>query len=205
MDSLLERALTRSSATAGAADFMIIDEKPAGGENHQDGPPPALHGHEERSMPSFLLSESAIWYWFLAGIVILLVELAIPELMPMGLSVACFAFGALYYFLPDIYFSLEIGHFLITAAVMILISYLLVSPLLYRNRRMSKVTWMGDTRGESVVGAVGRASQPFLDGWGRADINGTSWRCRGPEMPEGAAVKVTAISGNLLTVERHCP
>lgn len=151
-------------------------------------------------MPDFLLHADAVWIWFTGGAIALIIELLMPDLLPMGLSVSCFIFGIICYGFPDTYSRLEIGHFLIFSTFIIIISYYVVRPFLYKAKSFTVVTKLADTQRDRMIGLTGIATEPFLNGLGRADVNGASWKCHGPNMDIGSRVVVVDILGNSLVV-----
>ena len=44
-------------------------------------------------------------------------------------------------------------------------------------------------------------NEPVVDGKGRLKIEDTIWELRGPDLPQGARVKVTGVEGMRLKVE----
>jgi len=57
-------------------------------------------------------------------------------------------------------------------------------------------------RGEQLVGRVGVLQQGIVGGQGRISIDDASWLVNGPELPAGTRVRVLAVSGAVLQVER---
>ena len=56
-------------------------------------------------------------------------------------------------------------------------------------------------RGKQLVGTVAVLTQPIEGGRGRARIGDTTWRVTGPDLPEGAKVKVVGAIAETLQVE----
>ena len=56
-------------------------------------------------------------------------------------------------------------------------------------------------RGKQLVGKVAVLTQPIAGGNGRARIGDTTWRVAGPDLPEGARVRVTGAKAETLEVE----
>ena len=88
-------------------------------------------------MPEFLISNDAGWYWLSFGTAVLFVEMMMPELLPMGLSVASYIFGVMAFLFPDTYHGLQVAHFLILSAGLIITSYYFVNPLIMRGKTFS--------------------------------------------------------------------
>jgi membrane protein implicated in regulation of membrane protease activity len=56
-------------------------------------------------------------------------------------------------------------------------------------------------RAEALVGRVFTLEAPMAGGVGRIRVDDTSWRVTGPDMREGAAVRVVRVEGATLVVE----
>jgi membrane protein implicated in regulation of membrane protease activity len=56
-------------------------------------------------------------------------------------------------------------------------------------------------RAEALVGRVFTLEAPIAGGVGRIRVDDTSWRVTGPDMLEGAAVRVVRVEGATLVVE----
>ena len=56
-------------------------------------------------------------------------------------------------------------------------------------------------RGKRLVGSMAVLTQPIAGGRGRAKIGDTTWRVTGPDLPEGARVRVVGAAAETLEVE----
>jgi len=57
-------------------------------------------------------------------------------------------------------------------------------------------------RGASYVGRTFTLKEPIVDGNGLLHVDDSRWKVEGDDMPAGTKVKVTAIDGTVLKVER---
>lgn len=56
-------------------------------------------------------------------------------------------------------------------------------------------------RSTQYVGQLVVLSEPIVQGYGRARLGDGYWKVRGPELPAGTEVRITAAEGALLVVE----
>jgi membrane protein implicated in regulation of membrane protease activity len=57
-------------------------------------------------------------------------------------------------------------------------------------------------RGEQLLGRTATLSEPIVNGRGQIRIDDTVWRCEGTDMDAGTKVKVIALHGAVVSVER---
>ncbi|WP_331255966.1 NfeD family protein [Candidatus Bealeia paramacronuclearis] len=56
-------------------------------------------------------------------------------------------------------------------------------------------------RGAQYVGQVFVLSKAIVDGRGKAKVGDTEWIVIGPDLPQGAQVKITGVEGTFLKVK----
>ena len=56
-------------------------------------------------------------------------------------------------------------------------------------------------RAAQYIGKVCVLSEPIVQGYGKAKVGDGHWKVRGPDLPAGSPVRVTATEGALLIVE----
>jgi inner membrane protein len=56
-------------------------------------------------------------------------------------------------------------------------------------------------RAAQYIGQVCVLSEPIVRGYGKAYVGDGAWKVRGPDLPAGASVRVSAVEGALLIVE----
>jgi len=145
-------------------------------------------------MLSFLVS-LGVWDWFIAGGVLLVLEVLAPGVFMLWLGLAAILVGAL---------SLVISwpwqaQFVAFAAFSIA-----AIPLW---RRLARDVGKSDQpflnrRTDAYVGRVFTLERPIVDGTGTIGIDDTVWRVSGPDTPAGSRVKVIRADGAALHVER---
>ena len=148
-----------------------------------------------------MLGNDAMWYWFTAALVLGILECFVPGYVLLGFAAACVVFGALT-FLPAIYQSLELTHFLALTAPIVFVFYALGNRLFWGDGKSGPVSRLGLTARDRIVGEVGVLCRPIAGGEGAVEAKGTVWKCTGEDCPAGTRVVVADILGNTLLVKR---
>jgi inner membrane protein len=135
-----------------------------------------------------------IWSWFIAGGLLLILEILAPGVFMLWLGLAALSVGLI---------SLVVdwpwqAQFVAFAAFSIA-----AIPLWRRLAR--KVEAPTDQpflnrRADALVGRVVTLERPIVDGNGTVAIGDTVWRITGADIPAGSRVKVIAVDGTALQV-----
>ena len=150
-------------------------------------------------MPEALMGPDVMWYWFTAALIAAAIELLLRQ-MPTGFGLTCLLFGILSNF-PAIYERLSLDLFLLTAGVLMIAgNYVLKKHLSAGAPSRGTVSTLQPNRAARVIGMAGVVSEEIKNGYGRARVDGTLWRCQGPDARPGQRVIVTAVHLNTLAV-----
>jgi hypothetical protein len=143
-------------------------------------------------MLSFLVSFGT-WDWFVAGGVLLVLEVLAPGVFMLWLGLAALLVGAI---------SLVVEWPWQAQFVAFAVFAIAAIPIW---RRLSRGTRTDqpflNRRAEAFVGRVFTLEKPIVDGTGTIGIDDTVWRVSGPDTPAGSKVKVTRVDGAALYVE----
>jgi membrane protein implicated in regulation of membrane protease activity len=136
------------------------------------------------------------WAWVILGLVLIGAELLAPGNVLIWLGVAALGTG-----LIDGLFGLSWQSAFVIYAV-------LAIGAVFAGRRMMGGRMSGagaepflNRRGDALIGRVFRLSQPIVEGEGRIHVDDSVWRVIGPDLPEGAQVKVLRVEGATLVVD----
>jgi inner membrane protein len=145
-------------------------------------------------MLSFLIS-LGVWDWFIAGGVLLVLEILAPGVFMLWLGLAALLVGLI---------SLVVD-WSWQAQFVAFAAFALAAIPLWR-RLALKVEAPTDQpflnrRAEAFVGRIFTLEKPIVDGTGTIGIDDTVWRITGPDIPAGTRVKVTRVDGTALHVE----
>lgn len=131
------------------------------------------------------------WHWWVLAGALLVLELASPVFFFLWVAFAAAAVGFLLLAFP----SIPVGSQLVLFAILSL-----VAVIAWRRYRHSHPAAAGPppepSRDHSFT-----LRAPIADGAGTAQIDGSTWRLTGPDLPAGTRVRVVAVEGDSLTVE----
>jgi len=137
-----------------------------------------------------------IWNWFIAGALLLAIEIVTPGAFMMWLGLAALLVGAISVFV-DWTWQAQLAAFAVFSVAAI--------PLW---RRLSpRVEGPVDRpflnrRTEAMVGRVFTLDKPIVNANGTIRIDDTIWRVTGPDAPAGSRVRVKNAEGVRLEVEQ---
>jgi inner membrane protein len=143
-----------------------------------------------------IMASLGTWIWFIAGGVLLLLELLAPGAFMMWLGLAALLVGVVSLFV-DWSWQAQFVAFAAFALAAI--------PLWRRlapNVENAVAQPFLNRRADALVGRVFTLEKPIVDTVGTIRINDSVWRVAGPDAPAGSRVKIVHADGALLTVER---
>ena len=145
-----------------------------------------------------IIGELGPWNWVAIGLVLLVLEIAIPGVFLLWFGMAAIVVGAL-----SIMFH-NAGFWPWEAQIVV---FLMLSLVLawYGKRMMDKgdVTDqpLRNKRSEQLIGRTATLGEPIKEGYGRIRLDDSQWRVKGPDLPAGSRVKISGIDGGDLVVE----
>ncbi len=144
------------------------------------------------------LETLAYWDWFIAGLVLVILEIFAPGAVFLWLGIAAGLVGAVVFFAPDLDWKFQFTLFAVLSVVSIVVSrrYLKRRPLETDHPNLNR-------RGAQYVGRDLILDEALSGGRGRLRVDDTTWRVEGPDLPAGAKVRVTAVNGATLKIEAN--
>ena len=149
----------------------------------------------------FLLEDIQFWYWWVAAVVFLAIEVFAPGAVFLWIGVAAGIVGAVLWAVPEMSWE----HQFLLFAVLSVIS---VFGWRFYRRRYPAAESDHPTlnrRGMQYVGRVFTLATPVINGQGKLSIDDTIWKIKGEDLPEGTLVRVTGVEGPVLRIERAEP
>ncbi len=142
------------------------------------------------------LIEIEFWYWLIAAVIMIILEMVIPAAWFLWMGISAFVVGLLLFFMPGIPFLIQI----------IIFGALSVLTLVLYKRQQKSNPFKKDLpnlnrRGEQYVGRIFTLDEPIVNGVGKVRIDDSTWKVRGTDMPAGSKVRVLSVEGTLLNVE----
>jgi len=140
--------------------------------------------------------EIEFWYWWIAGVVFIAIEVFAPGAVFLWLAVSAGVVGALLLLFPDLTWQAQ---FLIFAALSVASVF---GWLFYRKRMPQPESDEPalNRRGQQYVGRVFTLEQAIVNGQGKIKVDDTIWKIEGDDLPEGTKITVTGVEGTVLRV-----
>jgi inner membrane protein len=142
-----------------------------------------------------LFASLGFWDWFIAGGLLLVLEVLAPGVFMLWLGIAAMLVGAISIFVD---WSWQV-QFIAFAA------FSVAAIPLWRRLSMQVGTTTDEPflnrRAEALVGRTFTLEKPIMDGSGTVPIGDTVWRITGADVPAGNRVKVVGVDGTALKVE----
>jgi membrane protein implicated in regulation of membrane protease activity len=140
------------------------------------------------------------WHWAVAGIVLILAELAVPAFVLVWFGLGALVVAMLVA-IADVGITTQLAAWLVTSVLLVFLWFKVFRPESHKTRvGMSEPAMIGE------VGLLAREVAPFEKGEVRFQkpLLGTdTWPCiADEEIPAGTRVKVVAVEGSLLKVGR---
>ena len=136
------------------------------------------------------------WHWFIASIVLIILEVFAPGAFFLWMGVAAAVVGATLWMFPDMSWE---SQFLVFSI------FSVVSIALWRIRLRKHPTESEDStlnsRTMQYVGRVFTLEAPITNGYGQIHVDDTFWKVRGPDCAAGTKIKVIATDGMILDIE----
>jgi membrane protein implicated in regulation of membrane protease activity len=143
-----------------------------------------------------MIESLGVWTWFIAGGLLLILEIVAPGVFMLWLGLAALLVG-LISLVVDWPWQAQFVAFAAFAVAAI--------PLWRRLARQVEAKTdqpFLNRRNEAFVGRIFTLEKPIIDGAGTMGIDDTVWRISGADAPAGSRVKVTRVDGTALYVER---
>jgi len=134
--------------------------------------------------------------WWIIGLALLIGEVLIPGIFLMWLGLAALVMGVVDWLLPTLPWYWQLGLYAVIAAALVFG----IRPFVTRELDRETERPAMNRRLHAMIGRTGEIVDAVVEGYGRARIGDTTWRVRGPDMPEGTPVKVSGVDEKTLSL-----
>jgi inner membrane protein len=135
------------------------------------------------------------WHWWIAAAALAAAETMLPGAVAIWFAAAAAVIGALVLIVP-VPWQLQLVLFGVLGIVAMYgwRRYQKLHPVVSKLPQLNR-------RAAQYIGQVCVLSEAIAQGYGKALLGDGVWKVRGPDLPAGAQVRVTAAEGALLVVE----
>lgn len=138
----------------------------------------------------------SIWYWWALAAVLAGVEMLTPGFAFLWLGLAAFLTGVLVWLVPEVGWQGQALAFAVLALAAV------GGWFWWRRLHPPEAAANGlNRRADQQVGALGTLVGPLANDRGRVRLGDTTWPVSGPDLPDGARVRVTGARDGRLIVE----
>ncbi|MDE2598012.1 MAG: NfeD family protein [Rhodocyclaceae bacterium] len=141
------------------------------------------------------------WHWIVAGVALLLCELAIPIFVLVWFGLSAVFVGILLVILPSVGLTAQLGLWLALSLVLVFYWFRIFKPGQHKTR-----VGMSDGNLIGEVGLLTHAVAPFQKGEVRFQkplLGSEVWTCIAEEeIPAGERVRIVEIEGSMLRITR---
>jgi membrane protein implicated in regulation of membrane protease activity len=136
------------------------------------------------------------WHWWIAGLLLVTVEAFFPGAFFLWIGIAALVVGVVLWLAPGLGMLTQV----------ILFAVIAVGSALawrrFRPARDARVEKGLNDRGRHYTGRTFTLEQPIVNGIGQVRVDDGQWRVSGPDLPAGSCVRVIAVEGATLKVEK---
>jgi len=140
------------------------------------------------------LAQLGNWNWFIAGGLMLALEVMVPGTFMLWLGLAAIATGVIGW-IVSMSWQVQIVIFAILSVISVLLGRRFYPTVVTETDKPFL-----NRRADAFVGRVFTLDEPIVHGSGRVRIDDTTWRVSGPDCPAGSKVRVEKADGATLVV-----
>lgn len=136
------------------------------------------------------------WHWLTAAVILVVFEMMMGTYFLLWVGFAA-ATTALVQWIFAISWQIQMIVFFLLSLVSIIAWY-------YYAKKYPEKDPMPNLnrRGRQYIGRTFNLSHAIINGVGKINVNDSTWKVEGEDLPEGAKVKVVDINGTILKIEK---
>jgi len=141
------------------------------------------------------LKHVLFWHWWILAGVLLILELTSPVFVFLWLGFSAAAVGFLLLVFPSIPVEVQLVLFGVLSVVAVLAwrQYREIHPPQSDHPLLNQ-------RGQQYTGRIFTLEEAIVNGVGKVEVDDSSWRVKGPDLPTGSRVKVIGVDGVIFIV-----
>lgn len=146
------------------------------------------------------LDNVVFWHWWILAGVLLILELTSPVFFFLWLGFAAAAVGFILLIIPGLSLEIQLVLFGVLSVVAV------VAWRRYREVHPPKSDQpLLNQRGQQYTGRIFTLDAPIVNGEGKVEVDDSTWRVKGPDLPAGHRIRVTGVDGVIFVVESADP
>ena len=137
------------------------------------------------------------WHWWVLGALLMAVEVFAPTTLFLWTGISAGIVGLIVLVAEDIGWESQVLLFAVLSVVSV-VAWRYTAR--FRPVR-SEQPWL-NRRAEQYIGREFTLEKPIVNGQGKVNVDDTSWKIAGEDLPAGNRVKVVGVDGVVLQVEQ---
>lgn len=137
------------------------------------------------------------WHWWVVGLLLMAAEAFFPGAFFLWIGLAALLTGVALWIVPGLSLLVQVLLFAVLS---------IGSVLLVRRLRLRRTETPGESRlnerARLYEGRTFTLEAPIVNGIGQVRVDDGQWRAAGPDLPAGSRVRVLAVEGATLKVEK---
>ncbi len=136
------------------------------------------------------------WHWLVVAMLLLIVEILAPASFFIWIALAALMMSLIIFFVVGLSWPIQFILFGVLSVVAVLAgrSWFKHKPIASDKPQLNR-------RGEQYVGRTFTLNEAINNGYGSVNVDDTRWQVAGPDLAQGAKVRVTSIDGTVFNVE----
>ncbi len=139
------------------------------------------------------LNQFGAWTWFILAGLLFIFEFLLPGFYLLFFGLSALITGLITYFV-DINWQLQAIIFSAISVINIYVARIFWNPDVESDEPLL------NKRGQQYIGRSFTLATPLTNGRGKVKVGDSFWPVSGPDLPEGATVKVVNLDGSTLVV-----
>ena len=131
------------------------------------------------------------WVWWILAGLLLIVELLLAGIFFVWLGIAAAIMGVIDFLSPPLSWQVEVVIFAVLSAVLVIAG----RPWLKRRQALESDQPNLNQRMHDYVGKSYVLDEAIINGHGKVKIDDTLWEVTGPDLPQGAWVRIVGVDG----------
>lgn len=146
------------------------------------------------------LDKIVFWHWWVLAGVLLILELTSPVFFFLWLGFAAAAVGFIILILPGTPVEAQLVLFGVLSVVAVVAwrRYREIHPPASDQPLLNQ-------RGQQYAGRIFTLDHAIVNGDGKVEVDDSTWRVKGPDLPAGTRVRVIGVDGVIFIVESAEP
>ena len=137
------------------------------------------------------------WHWLILGLLLAILEAFAPGVVFIWLGLAAGVVGLLLLAMPEMAWEFQV-----VAFALLSVTAVVLARLYLKRKPLESDQPLLNRRGEQYVGRLLTLEEGIVNGTGWVRVDDSRWKVNGPDLAAGSRVKVTAVEGVVLMVER---